>query len=191
MTTKRACKMNEVDAIKDPHDIERISREFAGLYGYKAKAMWDLGLQLALRISDLLKVKYSDIENGRLILIESKTKKIANIKLNGKAINVIQKLKSENPNDFYLFQANGNRVTEIKPMSRQYVTKCFQEVGSSLKLNLGTHSMRKTRGYHLYKKRGDITKVMKMLRHSSQATTLRYIGITQEDIDEDFDALEL
>jgi hypothetical protein len=33
--------------------------------------------------------------------------------------------------------------------------------------------------------------VMKMLRHSSQAETLRYIGITQENIDQDFMELVL
>jgi len=32
---------------------------------------------------------------------------------------------------------------------------------------------------------------MKMLRHSSESTTLRYIGITQEDVDRDFVELEL
>lgn len=51
--------------------------------------------------------------------------------------------------------------------------------------------MRKTRGYHLYQKTHDIARVMKMLRHSSEATTLRYIGITQEEIDKDFEELEL
>ncbi|PYE31147.1 hypothetical protein DFP83_11115 [Idiomarina fontislapidosi] len=30
-----------------------------------------------------------------------------------------------------------------------------------------------------------------MLRHSSEAVTLRYIGITQEDVDRDFVELEL
>jgi integrase len=64
-------------------------------------------------------------------------------------------------------------------------------VGEELNLKLGTHSMRKTRGYHLYHKTQDIARVMKMLRHSSEATTLRYIGITQEEIDKDFEELEL
>ena len=64
-------------------------------------------------------------------------------------------------------------------------------VGEELDIRLGTHSMRKTRGYHLYQKTQDITRVMKMLRHSSESTTLSYIGITQEDIDRDFVELEL
>ncbi|SGZ09980.1 Site-specific recombinase phage integrase family-Site-specific recombinase, phage integrase family [Moritella viscosa] len=51
--------------------------------------------------------------------------------------------------------------------------------------------MRKTRGYHLYQSTKDIARVMKMLRHSSEGVTLRYIGVTQDDVDKDFVDLEI
>lgn len=183
--------MKEVQAITDLHTVETIQREFDGLYGLKVGAVWGMGLQLALRISDLLNVKYEDIQDGRLVTMESKTDKAASIKLNSKALEIVSKLKENNPNDKYLFQSTGNRVSTIKPFSRQYITKCFATVSESLGLEIGTHSMRKTRGYHLYKQTNDITRVMKMLRHSSPSVTLRYIGITQEDIDSDFENLVL
>ena len=183
--------MKEVFAITDLHVVETVQREFDGLYGLKVGAVWGLGLQLALRISDLLNVKYSDITDGRLTITESKTGKTASIKLNSKALEIVAKLKENNPDDEYLFQATGNRVTTTKPFSRQYITKCFATVSDSLGLEIGTHSMRKSRGYHLYKQTNDITRVMKMLRHSSPSVTLRYIGITQQDIDSDFDNLVL
>ena len=47
----------------------------------------------------------------------------------------------------------------------------------------GTHSLRKTFGYHLYKQTKDIALLQKVLNHSSQDVTLRYIGVTQEIID--------
>jgi integrase len=71
------------------------------------------------------------------------------------------------------------------------VALAFQQVGEELKLALGTHSMRKTRGYFLYQSTKDIGRVMKMLRHSSEGVTLRYIGITQDDVDKDFVSLEI
>ncbi|MGL4577537.1 MAG: site-specific integrase, partial [Shewanella xiamenensis] len=37
----------------------------------------------------------------------------------------------------------------------------------------------------------DIGRVMRMLRHQSEAVTLRYIGITQQQIDKDFVELEI
>jgi hypothetical protein len=43
----------------------------------------------------------------------------------------------------------------------------------------------------MYKKTKDIARVMKMLRHSNEGVTLRYIGITQDDVDQDFVELEI
>jgi integrase len=78
-----------------------------------------------------------------------------------------------------------------KPLGRRAVAKAFAFVGEDIKLALGTHSMRKTRGYHLYQSCKDIGRVMRMLRHGSEAVTLRYIGITQQQIDKDFVELEI
>ena len=64
-------------------------------------------------------------------------------------------------------------------------------IGAEIQASLGTHSMRKTYGYYLYQNTKDIARVMKMLRHSSEGVTLRYIGITQDDIDKDFVELEI
>lgn len=64
-------------------------------------------------------------------------------------------------------------------------------IGKEVNIALGTHSMRKTRGYHLYQSTKDIARVMKMLRHSSEGVTLRYIGVTQDDVDKDFVDLEI
>ena len=53
------------------------------------------------------------------------------------------------------------------------------------------NKLRKTRGYMLYSQTKDIGKIMRMLRHTSAGVTLRYIGITQEDVDKDFVELEI
>ena len=45
------------------------------------------------------------------------------------------------------------------------------------------HTMRKTFGYHAYKKGMDITIIQKLLNHSSPSITLSYIGITRDDLD--------
>ena len=53
-----------------------------------------------------------------------------------------------------------------------------------IKDNIGTHSMRKTFGYHAYKTGIDISILQKIFNHSCPSITLRYIGITQDDIDD-------
>ena len=44
------------------------------------------------------------------------------------------------------------------------------------------HTMRKTFGYKYYRQFRDIPTLMKILNHSSQAVTIRYIGLEEEEI---------
>ena len=49
---------------------------------------------------------------------------------------------------------------------------------------IGTHSLRKTFGYHAYQKGIDLSILQKIFNHAAPSVTLRYIGITQDDMDE-------
>ncbi len=186
--------MSEVQAVKDLDTIRLIGHLLERRFSKQVSDVWHVGLNLALRISDLLAIRFCDIQEDRLILKEGKTGKTANIPLNLKTQERIKRIQQEHPNHEYLFQSFRNRqaINRVAhPISRRYVTRAFAEVGQELNLKLGTHSMRKTRGYHLYQNTKDIARVMKMLRHSSEGVTLRYIGITQEDVDKDFVELEI
>lgn len=48
--------------------------------------------------------------------------------------------------------------------------------------NLGTHTMRKTFGYHYYKQYGDIETIRQIFNHSTSKMTTHYIGIIQDHI---------
>lgn len=67
------------------------------------------GLNLALRISDLLSIKFDDINRDRLLIKESKTGKLANIQLNQKALTTIKQIQAEHTNHVYLFQSYRNQ----------------------------------------------------------------------------------
>lgn len=59
----------------------------------------------------------------------------------------------------------------------------LQRVASVLELDyIGTHTMRKTFGYKYYRQFRDIPTLMRILNHSSQAVTIRYIGLEEEEI---------
>jgi site-specific recombinase XerD len=49
---------------------------------------------------------------------------------------------------------------------------------------IGSHSLRKTFGYFAFKQGASLTLLMKVFGHSSEAITARYIGITQDDINQ-------
>jgi len=186
--------MAEVQAVKDLNTVKLISHLLDRRYSKQMADIWNVGLNLALRISDLLSIKFDDIHDDRLIIKEGKTGKLANIQLNQKALKTIKQIQADHPNHVYLFQSYRNKQSlnkAPKPLTRRAVSEAFAMIGQEVNVQLGTHSMRKTRGYHLYQNTKDIARVMKMLRHSSEGVTLRYIGITQADVDRDFVELEI
>jgi len=185
--------MNEVHAVKDENVLNSIPILLAKHHSQQMADVWSFGINMALRISDTLNIRYSDIQRGRLHIIESKTGKIADITLNIKALMIVESIMKEHPEGEYLFQSRSSRNLSgrIKPLSRQSVSSSFKSVGDIVGVSIGTHSMRKTRGYFMYKKTNDITRVAAMLRHTSTAVTMRYIGITQDSIDTDFNELVL
>jgi integrase len=182
--------MAEVQAIKKLDTIKLIGHLLEIRCSKQMSDILNIGLNLALRISDLLSIQFSDIQNDRLLIREMKTGKHANIKLNQKVLANIKEIQAEHPHHIYLFQSYRNQQalnSKPRPLTRRAVTKAFVLEGEELKLALGTHSMRKTRGYHLYQNTKDIGRVMKILKHNLEGVTLRYIGITQDDVDKDFD----
>lgn len=186
--------MKEVQAIKNMEEITLVSHLLKLRFSEQMSDIWNIGINLALRISDLLSVKFTDIQGGRLVIKTSKTGSLSSILLNKKARRLIEKIRNEHPTHVYLFQSYRNQQSisrDPKPLSRRCVSEAFKVVGDELGLHLGTHSMRKSRGYHLYKATKDIARVMKMLAHTTESATLRYIGLDQEQIDCDFVSLEL
>ncbi|WP_342668518.1 tyrosine-type recombinase/integrase [Cytobacillus solani] len=56
---------------------------------------------------------------------------------------------------------------------------------------IGTHTLRKTFGYHFYQKYKDVAVLQQIFNHSSPAVTMRYIGINQDIMDEAVDGFSL
>lgn len=181
--------MSQVQAITNVETHQLISHLLKMRYSQQMSDIWNIGVNLALRISDLLAIKFINIQGERLIIKESKTGKLANIQLNPKALKIIERIHQEHPQHVYLFQSYRNQQAinrSPRPLTSRSVAKAFTAIGEELNIKLGTHSMRKTRGYFMYQKTKDLARVMNMLRHSSEKITLRYIGIEQESVDQDF-----
>jgi len=183
--------MNTVDAV-DKSQINLIhsllSNKFGGIYG----DIWKVGVNLSLRISDLLSLKYTDfnLKDRTLNLTESKTGKAKSIRLNQTAIDIIVKRKQDHPSDVWLFQVHCNRAKN-KPISRISVSRVFKDASDMLNLNINTHSMRKSRGMAMFNDGVAIEKIAHVLNHSNTTSTLRYLGITREEIMKTYDDYEL
>ena len=75
----------------------------------------------------------------------------------------------------------GLRITHI---GRVAAYQILRDAGEHIGLtNIGTHSMRKTFGYHHYRKNQNVGILMELFNHSSPDITLGYIGFKQDELD--------
>ena len=184
--------MNEVEAVKTRNEIAAIEALLRKHHGELYADIWKIGLNLSLRISDLLAIKFNDLDLDRreFVLLEGKTGKKRTIRLNDTALKIIKRRQKEYPTDAFLFQVHSNRA-EGKPISRNSVSRAFKDAGDRIGLRINTHSMRKSRGYVMFSDGVPIEKVSKVLNHSHPAVTMRYLGITNKEVLDSYDEYEL
>ena len=184
--------MNTTEAVKTKEDINTVSHLLRKYGGELYSDIWNVGINVSLRISDLLNIKFSDldIEKRFLQLKEQKTGKYKEIRLNQKVIDVIERRMNEFTDDEYLFTVHSNRASG-KAVSRQMVARKFKEVGETMSIALSTHSMRKSRGFAMWNDNVSIEMISKVLNHSSPAVTMSYLGITRDEILETYDEYQL
>ncbi|MED3649962.1 tyrosine-type recombinase/integrase [Heyndrickxia sporothermodurans] len=182
---------NTVDAIKTKRDIERMKKALHG----RDRLLFVMGVSFGLRISDLLTLKIGDLRNqSHLTIVEKKTvntrkkRKARRIKLSQTVIDEVAKLDGKD--DDYLFQS---RKGDNKPISRVQAYRILNDAvkRAGLSINVGTHTLRKSFGWQLYNNGIDITRIMEIFGHSTPAMTLKYIGITSQEIDDAYEAIEV
>lgn len=180
--------MSTVEAVKTKEQINEIGILLKHYSNELYEDLWNIGINLTLRISELLEMKYEniDIENRCYFLIEPKTKKRKEVRINTRVVEIIERRQKQYPGDVFLFQVHSNRSNNKAP-SRSHVARLFKDVGHRLNIKLGTHSMRKTRGYFMYKEGVPLEMICKVLGHSNPSTTLRYIGIERENMLDTYD----
>jgi integrase len=191
-----------VQPIKDQKTIDNMS-EYLKQKNIKYFVMWKIGINTALRVSDIIKLKVSDVRNkdgtikNHITLRTTKTKKVNQYYITDS----LKKILKNYTNDMEEYQVlipaeSRNNKTFNKAISRQWAWNIINQAGAACGINdrIGTHTMRKTTGYHLYKKTKDIVKVQKVLKHSGRtppAYTLVYICIASEEIESDVNSLDL
>ncbi|MDT2481107.1 tyrosine-type recombinase/integrase [Enterococcus avium] len=188
-------KMINVKPIKDKEVLNQFGKELQkGKHGKRDYLIMAIGIKTGLRISDILNLKVSDVKNKtQTEIIEIKTGKKRTVHLKSLTSNIIDYLNTEHSAESeWLFPSPTDNTKHLA--SHQYY-KILQKIADNLGLDyIGTHTLRKTFSYFFLKQnKGDIVTLMKILNHSSQAVTLRYAGIEEEDIKaklEDFDPLK-
>lgn len=156
-------------------------------YGRRNYTIFQVGKATLLRVSDVLALRRNEIFNDdgtikeRAYIRDKKTGKqnILYLKpVENDLITYYYWLKDQEITSEWLFpstQHHNRHITE-----RQFY-KIMAKVGDLLGIDyLGTHTMRKTGAYRVYTQTGyNIGLVMSLLNHSSEAMTLKYLGLDQ------------
>lgn len=174
--------MEYVEPIRDEETISEMKQALLYYGSKRDEFLFTLGINCGLRVSDMLELKKKNIKDYRLKLNESKTRKYNNLPLGHIAHQIDEYVQFLDDED-YLFQSKKSN----EPIKRVQAYRILNRAADSIGLkNIGTHSMRKTFGYHYYKRTKDVALLMTLFNHSSQTVTLRYIGISQDILDKSF-----
>lgn len=162
---------------------------------YTESMLLATGCYLGLRISDILRLKWSDVCTTENISIkEKKTGKLRNLRVNNSlrqhALRCRENLAPDS-DDEYIFRSYAREDGE--PISRQRAAQMLDSIKARYDVRtaetFSTHSLRKTFGRRVWlvecaRGRGD--QALLLLRdafgHSDTNITKRYLGIRQEEV---------
>ena len=169
-----------VEPIRNLKDIKAIKKMLAD--NPRDTCLFTLGINTNLRASDILKIKVGQVqESTELVLKERKTGKTRRITLNKVAIKAIEVLLAprENTPEDYLFMGQRGPLT-VPTLSRMVKVWCR---AINLKGNYGSHTLRKTWGYHQRVTYGmGLPELMVCFNHSSQRQTLDYLCVQPDEV---------
>lgn len=182
--------MNHVQPIRDRSKIEEI-KNILKRKSYRDYFLFTFGINSGLRISDILNLKVKDVKGqSHITLKEKKTGKLKRHKINNLLqYEIAEYIKRKDEND-YLFPSRNGQGN--KPITRVRAYMILNEAARKAGISeIGTHTLRKTMGYHFYQKTKDVALLQEIFNHSAPSITLRYIGINQDIIDSALDDFSL
>ena len=174
--------MKTVQPIRSTEEIQAMKSELLKK-GYRDYLLFMVGINTGLRISDILKLKVSDVRGKTHITIkEQKTGKTKKALITQQLRQDLDNFTALMGSEEYLFQSrNGNNQPITRVQAYRILTQAAANVGLE---EIGTHTLRKTFGYHHYQQNKDVALLQELFNHSAPSVTLRYIGINQDNMDE-------
>jgi len=176
----------KVEPIRDLKAIKRIKHYLSDKP--RDFCLFTLGINTAYRANELLSVRVCDIAHLQagdvLELKQSKVNKYRGVTVNKNVVNAVTDLLSvhDYASEDCLFYSQHAAVLTVSAVNRLVKRWCSD---NGLKGNYGSHTLRKTWGYHQRKqKNAPMPLLMEAFGHSTQKQTLDYLGIQAQEIQE-------
>ena len=179
--------MATTEPIRNKRQIRQLAEYYRNRGQIRNYVLIVLGVHTALRISDLLRLRWDDVydfENHRVrtnvTITEKKTRKIKTFALNKEVTRALTMFAKQNSRkEMFLIE---NPQTK-RAISRIQAYRIIRAAAETLQFQnrVSCHSLRKTFGYHAWKSGVSPAVLMEIYNHSSLNVTRRYLGVTQDD----------
>ena len=174
-------EIKDVQPIRSLEKIEDMKWSLKKWCGERDYILFLLGINSGLRVGDLLNIKTSEIQGKQVVsLREGKTGKRRTIHLGNIYAELSAYIDTLNVSEWLFPSRKGTG-----PITRVQAYRQFNKAAQMVDMpdGIGTHTLRKTFGYWHYKQFKDIAELQNILNHTHPQITLRYIGITAEQIE--------
>lgn len=189
--------MAATEPIRNKDELRALADYFLQKGQLRNYVMVIMGASTVLRISDLLRMRWSDVydEEKRefrthVSLTEKKTGKPKTIPLGSQAIGALRQLYPHRKGEFIF----SNNRKDASAISRVQAWRILHAAVTALGISgkVACHSLRKTWGYHAcMDNKLPPALIMLVYNHSSFKITERYLGIEQDHIDQAYLDVEL
>lgn len=189
--------MAATEPIRDKKEFEALVKYFLDKGQLRNYVLVVMGAYTALRISDLLRLKWTDVYDeqrgefrSHVTITEQKTRKTKTIALNKRVLAALKLLYPHHQGAF-LFTSKRNKDKAISRVQAwRIISGAVSELGLTGKI--ACHSLRKTWGYHAWTS-GEVSPVviMEIYNHSNYEVTKRYLGVSQDDLDKAYLEMDL
>jgi integrase len=182
--------MKTAQPVRSKHQVRELAMCFLKRGEIRNHVLVVMGIHTALRISDLLRLTWDDVydfERGRVresvSVVEKKTGKSKTVLLNKRVVAALTLYASAagRGRALILSRKGSNRAIS-RQQAHRIVSGAAESLGFASKVSC--HSLRKTFGYLAWKAGRSPAVIMKIYNHSSLAVTERYLGVTQDDLDD-------
>ena len=180
--------MKTVQPIRNKNQVRELAKFYLKRGEIRNYVLIVLSLYTALRISDLLLLKWNDVydfERKRfhrhIEITEKKSGKNKSIAMNAGIIKALKLYSNMAMSEVFIIENKNTR----KAISRIQAYRIIRAAAEILKFQnrVSCHSLRKTFGYHAWKSGVSPVVIMEIYNHSSMSITMRYLGVSQDDKD--------
>ncbi|MDM5317012.1 tyrosine-type recombinase/integrase [Fictibacillus sp. b24] len=176
--------MEYVEALRDIKEINAIKR-YLKKNSERDYVLFVLGINTGLKVTELLSIKVGDLISDRAVVNDYYSlpakEGFKEVFLNDSVKKVLfQYIHCTNlQSTDYLFLSKKTKLPITRQQAYRVIHQAAETVGITGKI--GTNSMRKTFGFHAYKRGVAISLLQRHFNHSSPSETLKYLGISKDD----------